>query len=83
MTDIPLIQPADMTKPYPPESGDFPASDHGSHGIREDDFIAMMEILGTLHKEGKTVLCVTCHPGIAEYAHRSIRPDDGRIAEES
>ena len=45
MTDIPLIQPADMTKPYPPESGDFPASDHGSHGIREDDFIAMMEIL--------------------------------------
>ncbi|MDD4136692.1 MAG: ABC transporter ATP-binding protein [Methanoregula sp.] len=43
----------------------------------------IMEILCGLHKEGKTVILVTHDPKIAEYAHRTIRLEDGRIAEES
>jgi putative ABC transport system ATP-binding protein len=43
----------------------------------------IMEILCNLHKEGKTVILVTHDPKIAEYAHRTIRLEDGRIAESS
>ena len=41
----------------------------------------IMEILCGLHNEGKTVIIVTHDPKIAEYAHRTIRLEDGRIAE--
>jgi len=43
----------------------------------------IMEILCNLQKEGKTVILVTHDPKVAEYAQRTIRLDDGRIAEES
>jgi putative ABC transport system ATP-binding protein len=43
----------------------------------------IMEILCTLHKEGRTVILVTHDPKIAEYASRTIRLDDGQIVEES
>jgi putative ABC transport system ATP-binding protein len=43
----------------------------------------IMEILCTLHKEGRTVILVTHDPKIAEYASRIIRLDDGQIVEES
>ena len=39
----------------------------------------IMDILCGLHKEGKTVIIVTHDPKIAEYAHRTIQLDDGRI----
>ena len=38
-----------------------------------------MDILVELHKEGKTVILVTHDPKIAEYAHRIIELEDGRI----
>jgi len=41
----------------------------------------IMDILCGLHKEGKTVILVTHDPKIAEYAHRTIVLEDGRIAE--
>lgn len=41
----------------------------------------IMDILCSLHKEGKTVILVTHDPKIAEYAHRTITLEDGRIAE--
>jgi putative ABC transport system ATP-binding protein len=41
----------------------------------------IMDILCDLHGKGKTVIIVTHDPKIAEYAHRTIRLDDGRIAE--
>lgn len=41
----------------------------------------IMEILCNLHKDGKTVILVTHDPKIAEYASRTIRLEDGRIAE--
>jgi putative ABC transport system ATP-binding protein len=41
----------------------------------------IMDILCGLHREGKTVILVTHDPKIAEYAHRTIRLVDGRIAE--
>src|SRR5271157_184981 len=41
----------------------------------------IMEILCGLHKDGKTVILVTHDPKIAEYAHHTIRLEDGRIAE--
>jgi putative ABC transport system ATP-binding protein len=41
----------------------------------------IMEILCDLQKAGKTVILVTHDPKIAEYAHRTIRLEDGRIAE--
>jgi len=39
----------------------------------------IMDILCSLHKEGKTVIIVTHDPKIAEYAHRTIVLEDGRI----
>jgi len=42
-----------------------------------------MDILCTLHNEGRTVILVTHDPKIAEYATRTIRLDDGQIVEES
>ncbi|HVP96864.1 ABC transporter ATP-binding protein [Methanoregula sp.] len=41
----------------------------------------IMDILCGLHREGKTVIIVTHDPNIAEYAHRTIRLVDGRVAE--
>jgi putative ABC transport system ATP-binding protein len=41
----------------------------------------IMEILCGLHREGKTVIIVTHDPKIAEYARRTIRLVDGRVAE--
>jgi putative ABC transport system ATP-binding protein len=43
----------------------------------------IMEILCGLHKDGKTVILVTHDQKVADYAHRTIRLEDGRIAEES
>ena len=43
----------------------------------------IMDILCDLHRRGKTVILVTHDPKVAEYARRTIRLDDGRIAEES
>jgi len=43
----------------------------------------IMDILCTLHNEGRTVILVTHDPKIAEYATRTIRLDDGQIVEES
>jgi putative ABC transport system ATP-binding protein len=41
----------------------------------------IMEILIGLHNEGKTIILVTHDPKIAEYAHRTIQLEDGRIVE--
>jgi len=41
----------------------------------------IMDILTGLHKEGKTVILVTHDPKIAEYAHRTIELDDGKVVE--
>jgi putative ABC transport system ATP-binding protein len=41
----------------------------------------IMDILVGLHKEGKTVILVTHDPRIAEYAHRTIQLEDGRVVE--
>jgi putative ABC transport system ATP-binding protein len=43
--------------------------------------LQIMDILCDLHEKGKTVIIVTHDPKIAEYSHRTIRLDDGRIAE--
>ena len=43
----------------------------------------IMEILCNLQREGKTVILVTHDPKVAEYAKRTIRLEDGKIAEES
>jgi putative ABC transport system ATP-binding protein len=43
----------------------------------------IMDILCDLYSRGKTVILVTHDPKVAEYARRTIRLDDGRIAEES
>lgn len=43
--------------------------------------VQIMDILVDLQKAGKTVILVTHDPKIAEYAHRTIRLEDGRIAE--
>ena len=40
-----------------------------------------MDILVHLHETGKTVIIVTHDPKLAEYAHRTIQLEDGRIAE--
>ncbi len=45
--------------------------------------LQIMDILCTLHNEGRTVILVTHDPKIAEYASRTIRLDDGQIVEES
>jgi putative ABC transport system ATP-binding protein len=39
----------------------------------------IMDILVDLNKNGKTVILVTHDPKIAEYAHRTIQLDDGRV----
>ena len=82
MTGIPCIQPADVTKTYPPESGDVTAPDHGSHDLRENDFVAIREILCTPDNDKKTSLPVARDPSAAAYARRTLRSGDGRIAEE-
>ena len=41
-----------------------------------------MEILSSLHKEGKTVLMVTHNPETALYADRTVIIRDGVIADE-
>ena len=41
----------------------------------------IMDILVGLNKEGKTVILVTHDPKIAEYAHRMIHLEDGRVVE--
>ena len=41
----------------------------------------IMDILADLHKKGKTVILVTHDPKIAEYAHRTIQLEDGRVVE--
>jgi len=43
--------------------------------------LQIMDILCGLQKEGKTVILVTHDPKIAEYAHRTIQLEDGRIVE--
>ena len=40
----------------------------------------IMDILVDLNKKGKTVILVTHDPKIADYAHRTIQLEDGRIA---
>ena len=40
----------------------------------------IMDILVGLNKEGKTVILVTHDPKIADYAHRTIQLEDGRVA---
>ena len=39
----------------------------------------ILDILTGLHKEGKTVILVTHDPKIAEYAHRTIQLEDGKV----
>jgi putative ABC transport system ATP-binding protein len=39
----------------------------------------IMDILCKLHDEGKTVIIVTHDPKIAEYAHRTIELEDGKV----
>jgi putative ABC transport system ATP-binding protein len=41
----------------------------------------IMEILVDLNKKGKTVILVTHDPKIAEYAHRAIQLEDGRVVD--
>jgi putative ABC transport system ATP-binding protein len=41
----------------------------------------IMDILVDLHQKGKTVILVTHDPKIAEYAHRTIELEDGRVVE--
>jgi putative ABC transport system ATP-binding protein len=41
----------------------------------------IMDILVDLNKKGKTVILVTHDPKIAEYAHRTIQLEDGRVVE--
>jgi putative ABC transport system ATP-binding protein len=41
----------------------------------------IMDILVNLNTEGKTVILVTHDPKIAEYAHRTIQLEDGRVVE--
>jgi putative ABC transport system ATP-binding protein len=40
----------------------------------------IMDILVNLNKEGKTVILVTHDPKIAEYSHRTIQLEDGKVA---
>ena len=43
--------------------------------------LQIMDLLVGLHQEGKTVILVTHDAKIAEYAHRTIELDDGRVVE--
>ena len=38
-----------------------------------------MDIFGTLHNAGNTVILVTHEPDIAEYAHRTVKLRDGLV----
>jgi putative ABC transport system ATP-binding protein len=40
----------------------------------------IMDLLGEVNQQGKTIIMVTHDPRIAEYAHRTINIVDGRIA---
>jgi putative ABC transport system ATP-binding protein len=40
----------------------------------------IMDVLAGLNEEGKTVILVTHDPKIAEYAHRIIQLEDGKVA---
>jgi len=44
--------------------------------------LQIMDILCTLHHEGRCVILVTHDPKIAEYATRTIQLDDGQIVED-
>jgi len=44
---------------------------------------AVMDLLGTLHKEGATICMVTHDPRYADYADRTVQLFDGRIVEEA
>jgi putative ABC transport system ATP-binding protein len=41
--------------------------------------LQIMDLLVDLHQKGKTIILVTHDPKIAEYAHRTIQLDDGRV----
>ncbi len=41
--------------------------------------LEIMDIFGSLHKAGNTVILVTHEPDIAEYAHRTVKLRDGLI----
>ncbi len=41
--------------------------------------LEIMDIFGTLHKAGNTVILVTHEPDIAEFAHRTVKLRDGLI----
>jgi putative ABC transport system ATP-binding protein len=43
--------------------------------------LQIMDILCDLNRKGKTVIIVTHDPKIAEYAHRTINLEDGRVVE--
>ena len=43
--------------------------------------LQIMDILCDLQRKGKTVIIVTHDPKIAEYAHRTINLEDGRVVE--
>jgi putative ABC transport system ATP-binding protein len=43
--------------------------------------LQIMDLLVGLHQKGKTVILVTHDPKIAEYAHRTIQLDDGKVVE--
>lgn len=43
----------------------------------------IMELLGRMNREGKTIIMVTHDLGIAEYASRQVRIVDGRIQEDT
>ncbi|MDD1719054.1 MAG: ABC transporter ATP-binding protein [Methanoregulaceae archaeon] len=40
----------------------------------------IMDILVHLHETGKTIILVTHDPKVADYAHRTIQLEDGRVA---
>jgi len=55
--------------------GDEPTGNLDSKSGKE-----VMEIFHSLHKQGKTIVLVTHDPKVAEQADRSIRLQDGRVA---
>jgi len=42
----------------------------------------LLDLLGRLHEQGRTIVMVTHNPAVAERAQRVVRVRDGRIAEE-
>jgi len=53
--------------------------DEPSGNLDRKTGLQIMDLLADLHQKGKTVILVTHDPKIAEYAHRTIELDDGRI----